>query len=699
MTTTVERPTAAATEIPAQRRNWERPALAVLLLGTAAAYLWNLSANGWANSFYSAAAQAGSVSWKAFFFGSSDAANAITVDKIPAALWPMEISVRAFGLSSWSLLVPQVLMGVAAVALLWATVRRPFGPVAGLVAGTVLAVTPVAALMFRFNNPEALLVLLMIAACWAMTRALADGRWRWLILCGVVIGFGFLTKQLQVLLVVPPLALTYLIAGPPRLGKRIVQLLAAAAGMLAGAGWWILVAVLWPADARPYFGGSTRNSIIELTLGYNGFGRLNGDEAGSVTLGGGAGGGLFWGESGITRMFLPAQGGQIAWLIPAALILLVAGIVLVGRAARTDARRAAFVMWGGWLLVTGLVFSYMKGIFHQYYTAALAPAIAALVGAGVVMLWRHRDRLRVRLVAAVALGSTTATAWMLLSRSADFVPWLRWVVLVAGIAVTLALLIPAPRRLALSIAVAAAVVSLAGPVAYTAYTVNSAQSGAIPSAGPRMPMEFGRGMHPPGGPGGPFGPGATDGAARGSTAADGIAGTTHRDPAAGDSRGATAGDGRGAAPGGPKPGSVAGPDGGTAPGSSSPWGRDNPGGNFMQASAPSDEMTALLLRDAHAYRWAAATVSSNRAAGYQLATQLPMMAVGGFNGTDPYPTLDRFREYVAAGDIHYFIAGGTNGPGGTSEDTTAAAITQWVEQTFTGQEIDGVTVYDLTTTD
>ena len=696
MTTTLERPTAAPTEIPAQRRNWERPALAVLLLGTAAAYLWNLGANGWANSFYSAAAQAGSVSWKAFFFGSSDAANAITVDKIPAALWPMEISVRAFGLSSWSLLVPQVLMGVAAVALLWATVRRPFGPVAGLIAGTVLAVTPVAALMFRFNNPEALLVLLMIAACWAMTRALADGRWRWLILCGVVIGFGFLTKQLQVLLVVPPLALTYLIAGPPRLGKRIVQLLAAAAGMLAGAGWWILVAVLWPADARPYFGGSTRNSIIELTLGYNGFGRLNGYEVGSVTPGGGAGGGHFWGESGITRMFLPAQGGQIAWLIPAALILLVAGIVLVGRAARTDARRAAFVMWGGWLLVTGLVFSYMKGIFHQYYTAALAPAIAALVGAGVVMLWRHRDRLRVRLVAAVALGSTTATAWMLLSRSADFVPWLRWVVLVAGIAVTLALLIPAPRRLALSIAVAAAVVSLAGPVAYTAYTVNSAQSGAIPSAGPRMPMEFGRGMHPPGGP---FGPGATDGAARGSTAADGIAGTTHRDPAAGDSRGATAGDGRGAAPGGPNSGSVAGPGGGTAPGSSSPWGRDNPGGNFMQASAPSDEMTALLLRDGHAYRWTAATVSSNRAAGYQLATQLPVMAVGGFNGTDPYPTLDRFREYVAAGDIHYFIAGGTNGPGGTSEDTTAAAITQWVEQTFTGQEIDGITVYDLTTTD
>ncbi|NKY52597.1 glycosyltransferase family 39 protein [Nocardia vermiculata] len=653
MTTTLERPTAASDDIPARRRNWEYPALAVLLLGTAAAYLWNLSANGWANAFYSAAAQAGSVSWKAFLFGSSDASNAITVDKTPAALWSMDIAVRAFGLSSWSLLVPQVLMGVAAVALLWATVRRPFGPVAGLLAGAVLAVTPVAALMFRFNNPDALLVLLMVAACWAMTRANEDGRLRWLILCGTFIGFGFLTKQLQVLLVVPPLAATYLLAGPPRLGKRVAHLFAAAVAMIAGAGWWILIAELWAPDSRPYFGGSTRNSIIELTLGYNGLGRLNGDEVGSVTPGRGPDTASMWGRSGIGRMFDPAQGGQIAWLIPAALILLVAGTVLCGRATRTDARRAAFVMWGGWLLVTGLVFSYMKGIFHQYYTVALAPAIAALVGAGAVVLWKQRERLWVRLVAAVALAATTATAWILLSRSLDFVPWLRWLVLVGGVAVALALLIPAPRRVALTIAVAAGAIALAGPVAYTAYTLDSAQSGAIPNAGPRMPMSFGHGMHPPGGP---FGPGAVGGAGRGT--------------------------------GG----------GGPAPDGTGPGGRDAPGGNFMKASAPSDEMTALLLGDAHAYRWTAATVSSNRAAGYQLATELPVMAVGGFNGTDPYPTLDQFREYVAAGDIHYFIAGGDKGPGGTSQDTTAAAITRWVEQNFTGEQVDGVTVYDLTTT-
>src|SRR5690606_31737189 len=194
---------------------WEYPALAVLLLATGLSYLYNLSANGWANSFYSAAVQAGSQSWKAFFFGSSDAANSITVDKPPASLWVMELSVRLFGLNSWSMLIPQVLLGLATVALLWATVRRSFGPAAGLITGLVVAVTPVFALMFRFNNPDALLVFLMVAAVWAMTRALEDGRWRWLVLTGTCIGFGFLAKQLQVMLVVPVLALVYLFAGPP----------------------------------------------------------------------------------------------------------------------------------------------------------------------------------------------------------------------------------------------------------------------------------------------------------------------------------------------------------------------------------------------------------------------------------------------------------------------------------------------------
>ncbi|MFL6149165.1 MAG: glycosyltransferase family 39 protein, partial [Pseudonocardiaceae bacterium] len=211
-----------ATPQPAHRRShWELPGLAVLLVGTGVLYLWQLAGNGWANTFYAAAAQAGTKNWTAFLFGSLDSGNAITVDKPPASLWVMALSGRIFGFNSWSMLVPQALMGVGAVALLWATVRRVSGPGAGLLAATVFALTPVAALMFRFNNPDALLVLFMVAAAYCTLRAIEKAGTRWLLLAGLLIGFGFLTKMLQVFLVVPGLALAYLWAAPASLGMRI----------------------------------------------------------------------------------------------------------------------------------------------------------------------------------------------------------------------------------------------------------------------------------------------------------------------------------------------------------------------------------------------------------------------------------------------------------------------------------------------
>jgi 4-amino-4-deoxy-L-arabinose transferase-like glycosyltransferase len=214
----------------------QRASLLGLLAGTALLYLWALGASGWANDFYSAAAQAASQSWKAFLFGSSDASNFITVDKPPASLWVMGLSARLFGVSSWSILVPQALMGVATVALLYACVRRWFGPAAGLVAGVVLALTPVATLIFRFNNPDALLTLLLVAGAYAVVRALEGGATRWLALAGVCVGLGFLAKQLQALLVVPAFALVYLAAAPGSLGRRVGQLAAAEAAMVASAG-------------------------------------------------------------------------------------------------------------------------------------------------------------------------------------------------------------------------------------------------------------------------------------------------------------------------------------------------------------------------------------------------------------------------------------------------------------------------------
>ncbi len=268
---------------------WVRPCLLALLLGTAVLYIWGLGASGWGNTYYSAAVQAATKSWKAFFFGSFDASNAVTVDKSPLSLWPMALSARVFGVNSWSILVPEALEGVAAVGVLYLAVRRWFSAGSALLAGAVLALTPVAALMFRFNNPDAALVLLLVASAYGMIRALERGSTWWLVFAFSMVGFGFLAKMLQALLVVPAFGLVYLIAAPVSFWKRVWQGAVAGAALLVSAGWWIAIVELWPASSRPYIGGSQHNSVLELIFGYNGFGRLTGNETGSV--GGGGGGG------------------------------------------------------------------------------------------------------------------------------------------------------------------------------------------------------------------------------------------------------------------------------------------------------------------------------------------------------------------------------------------------------------------------
>ena len=376
--------------------------------------------------------QAGTKSWKAAFFGSFDSSNFITVDKTPASLWVDELSAKIFGFNSWSLLAPQAVEGVASVALLYAAVRRWFGPSAGLIAGAVLALTPAAALIFRFNNPDALLVLLMTAAGYAVQRALERDRTRWLVLAGLLLGFAFLTKMAQAFLVLPGFGVAYLWAGPARLGRRIWQLLAGLGGVIVGAGWWIAIAQLTPAADRPYFGGSTDNNILELALGYNGLGRLDGSETGSIG-GGGGGGSSFGGATGVFRLFQSEFGGQVSWLIPAALISLGALLWISRRAPRTSRVRAFALLWGGWLLVTGVVFSYMQGIIHPYYMVALAPAIGALVGVGAISLLQSGMSVVGRAVAAVGVLVTGIWAYELLERTPEWLPWLRWTVLLAGV--------------------------------------------------------------------------------------------------------------------------------------------------------------------------------------------------------------------------------------------------------------------------
>ena len=276
-------------------------AVLALLAGTAVLYLWSLSASGYGNSFYAAAVQAGSQSWKAFFFGSLDAGNAITVDKPPASLWLMALSVRVFGLSSWSVLAPQALLGVATVGVTYASVRRTFersssleagsGHLAGLAAGVLLALTPAAALMFRFDNPDALLVFLMTLAAYVTLRATERASGKTLAWAGVLIGFAFLTKMLQAFLVLPAFVLVYLVAAPTSLRKRLLHLVGAFAAMVVSLGWWVAVVELVPASWRPYVGGSTNNSVLDLVFGYNGLARILGRSGSGVSGAGSRAGG------------------------------------------------------------------------------------------------------------------------------------------------------------------------------------------------------------------------------------------------------------------------------------------------------------------------------------------------------------------------------------------------------------------------
>jgi 4-amino-4-deoxy-L-arabinose transferase-like glycosyltransferase len=484
------RPPAPPPPLRPQAR-WERPALLALLAGTAVLYLWNLSASGYANDFYAAAVQAGTQSWKAWLFGSLDSGNAITVDKPPASLWVMVLNARIFGFSSWSLLVPQALMGVASVALLRAAVRRWAGPGAGLLAGAALALTPAAVLMFRFDNPDALLVLLLVAGAYATVRAIdavsvRASTW-WLVAAGAAVGFGFLTKMGQALLVVPAFGLAYLVAGPTRLRTRLLQLLAALGSMIVSAGWFVALVELWPADSRPYIGGSTTNSLLELALGYNGLGRILGGSGNGGGGGGGFGGGNsgFGGEAGILRLFTDELGLEISWLLPAALIALVALVVVSGRRPRTDRLRAAALLWGGWTLVTALVFSFMSGTMHPYYTVALAPGIAALVGMGAHALWTRRAALLARGTLTLMVAATAAWSFTLLASSAESFAWIRWVVAGLAVPAVAGLLVGVGRlrRVALVGVVAALLTGLAGTSAYAAATASVAHTGSIPSVG------------------------------------------------------------------------------------------------------------------------------------------------------------------------------------------------------------------------
>jgi 4-amino-4-deoxy-L-arabinose transferase-like glycosyltransferase len=564
-----------------------RPVLLAIMAVAAFLYLHELTASGYSNSYYAAAVKSASVSWKAWFFGSLDPGSFITVDKPPLSLWLMGLSARVFGFSPFSLLLPQALCTIATVGLLYTTVRRLFGAPAGLLAAGALALSPITLAMARVDMPDALLVFLLVASAYMTVRAVESGRTRHLVWAGAIVGLAFMTKMLQGWMIVPALGAAYLIAGPPRLGVRVRQLALAGAAMVAVSAAWPLAVTLWPGET-PYIGGSQDGSVWNLILGYNGFGRITGEGAGM--------GANFGGAPGLLRLFNQQVGGQVAWLIPLALVSLAAGLWLTRRADRTDRRRAGWILFGPWALVHAAVFSSQKGVFHPYYVSALAPAVAALSGAGLVTLfgWAKRSWAGLVVLDAGVLASAW-TAVVLLGRTPDFAPKLRVAILVAaGILVLagLALRVPSafPRRFAAVAAVAAVLAVAAGPAAYTLATAGRGLNGNNVTAGPST---------------------------------------------------LTAG---------------------------------GPGSDSADTS-----LVSYLEAHQGGAKYLVAATGSQTTASIIIASGKPVVTIGGFNGSDPAPTVSQLASMVAKGELKHVLVSsggfGGGGPGGGSN----SELTQWVK--------------------
>jgi 4-amino-4-deoxy-L-arabinose transferase-like glycosyltransferase len=665
-----------------QDPRWARPALLAILALAAALYLWNLTGNGYANEFYAAAVQSGTKSWSSAFFGSLDTGNFITVDKPPFALWVMEISTRIFGFSSFAMLAPIALCGVAAVGVLYSAVRRSFGHAAGAVAALVAALTPITVAINRDDNPDPVLVLLMTLGAWFTLEAMRTKRLRHLLWAAVMIGCAFNTKMLQGYIVLPALVLVYLFAAEGGFWRRIRHLSLFTLVLAVASSWWMLIVDAIPASSRPYIGGSASdNSVWSLAIGYNGLGRITGDETAA-----GGGGANFSGSSGLGRLFNDILGAQISWLLPAAAILFVAAVVLRGRAPRTDPERAALLLWGLWLAVHFVVFSYQQGTMHPYYTTTMGPAIGALVGGGGAVVWRRMHQQRAAggrwawLVLPVVVGVTAVWSITLLDRNA-FATWLVPVIAIAAIVAVVALIAarmqPVHRARLGAVSLAALLLGgLAGPAAFAASAANSTVNGTNPLAGPSNGS-----MGGPGGGGGAGGFRGGFGRAR-EGLGQGFPGGTGTQPGQGGFAGAPGGQAGG---GGTAPflGGQGGPSGlADQPGAG---GSGAPGGGFgPRGGTVSSALLSYLEKNQGSATWLVAVANSNSAASLELQSGRAVISMFGFTGSDSAMTVAKLQQLVASGQLKYVMLGGGGGPGGFGGgDSSSSQVSTWVQQNCT----------------
>ncbi|MEU7717018.1 ArnT family glycosyltransferase [Streptomyces tibetensis] len=686
---------------PAPR--WSLPALLAILALAAVLYSWNLSGDG-LNSFYSAAVLSGTESWKAWFFGSLDAGNFLTVDKPPLALMVMGLSCRVLGYGTWQMMAPMIVAALATIWILHSSVKGVFGHAAAAVAALVLALTPITVAINRDNNPDTLLVFLMVAGAALALRATRDGRLLPLLGSAACFGLAFNTKMLQGYIALPAVFAVYLYAAKPALVKRLMNLLPAGVVLAVSSFWWAAAVSLVPASQRPYIGGSTDGTAWNLIMGYNGLGRILGGEGNGG--GGGGGGGGFSGTAGLGRMFNDILGGQISWLIPFAGIALAGGLVLCGRAGRTDLTRAALVLWGGWTVLHYLTFALAEGTMHPYYTTALAPGIAALCGGGGVLLLRafRADR-RWVWVLPLALGVTAVWAAVLLRRASGWNTWL-WpaVLVVMALAVTGLFTFRSGafglrlRLLAVSVA-AAVVAAVAGPAAYAWSVPSSGAGGGMGGTNPTAGPTTGSGFGGPGGGGGRGFPGGAGGAelpgggARqggdsqagggfpgGSFPGGGMPSGEMPSGAGSSGAGSSGGQSGQAAEGAEGPGGTPPTGAGTGSGT----GRGGMGGGGMGGGGigggASSELIAYLKKHQDGAKWLLAVSSSQSAAQLIVSSGEPVISMWGWSGSDKAMTLAKLKELVKKGELHYIQLGGGMGGGPGGGSTVSSEVTAWVQK-------------------
>jgi 4-amino-4-deoxy-L-arabinose transferase-like glycosyltransferase len=655
---------------PDDQPSWARPSLLAIAAVAAVLYSWNIDHAG-LSGFYSVAVKSMSESWKAFIFGAFDPKATITLDKLAGSFVPQAISAWIFGFHPWSLALPQVIEGVVSVLVMYRVVRRWVGPAAGLIAAGLFAVTPVAASMFGHSMEDGALTMCLVLAADRYTYAVTHGRLRSLIWCGFWIGLGFQAKMLQAWMALPALAIGYLYAAPIDRRHRVRHLLIAGAATLAVSVSWVALYTVVPASARPYIDGSTNNSAISMVFGYNGLERFGihfpGSVAsmfgghghfgfgprggGPVTAGGpaaataahvgaaagaGATGGFgghfahggFGGGGGWTKLFGTRFGPEIGWLYPLALIALTCGLAWNRRASRTDLVKGGYVMWGTWLITFGLVFSKMSVIPHTAYVASLAPALAALSGAGIVMFWReYRNGTSRGWLLPVAVAAEVAWSAYLWWPYRTFLPVVAAIGLALGVTAVIALVatphvsrlggtrLASPRagaRIVVTVMLAGITAMLVAPAAWSASVLDlkysgtemNADAGPADMAMPKLPQL----------------PGASKLMAAGMRA---FAGTGTLTPAQEDI--------------------------------------------YRYASAHRDGAPYLM-----------AVTSWSQAAPYIEATGQEVLPMGGFSGTVPSPTLSRVEQLVRTGELRFFVLASQPSFGFMRQGKAATEISSWV---------------------